>query len=1187
MLTNTPPEVQSILNFNPQTIEFFDNYYSIVGGCEAICFNPFDVRPEHKYHVSITPAKGKVDGSSFKPALRSIESLNSNLAVNSPMAIVHGKGVTADGAFGMVSAFTEIDDAPFEEQKARWAAFSKETGIKCSLIFSGGKSIHGHVLLDKVEQANSDQHLLAMKLLTLLVGGDTAIIKGNAVRSMRTPGYKSEFIEQTILDAPKERYSINAVIKACEAAILKRGWYLGSIDGMVEAAAISHRCTVMLRFFKPIHQANAVCSMPHDQLGEMIKRLEMFEAQLGYPNYNIFNVNVARSICSVMESHRNITKLDEELEEAKATSNLAMIAEVIAKKNKQAEFSVKEGDSKEVKADFEFEVQQGYPAATVTLPQLNALPSVKKVTGSVKLVCPACNYEKPNYCKAVWTKAGTSFVKCFHCGAKFFLSKKLEWSAVGGSGQYPIPHNYEKVSGKYLSEDVVQGLMWEKHPKYIYIRAPRGSGKTTAIAKATAYSQVWNVTHRKSLARGLVDRFGEMFHYDDFDKVLWDRHSRITVVVDSLIKIPKMGTDVEPYFLEDLEAEGEEMYNFYKTGQTDEENLVSLLIAMSGVELEPYNYESAFDSDSSNPVVDYRPVQFENVPKILNIDEASQVYRHLVGETVERNIGVMHAAVRLGKYVAESKTVILSDADMDADVVGMTRKLAGRDPTQTYDDELFIELVQPVTTKRTIKLWPAGADAKSLFITKVVESADAERIYLNCALKADTNVIHKMMLQAHIPEQQILVVTGENTNDSKIIEFMSNPDAWLAAHPEVRHLLVSPAVNTGVDISIQGRFDKVYGLQAPAPYRTVFDVFQGLERVRHPVSSEIELWVDKTEFTASTDPERQRMDALTKIITTSELLTLANGGFNEIGDPKLDNTMPLELMGQVRAYEAAHSNNLRERVIEVAKQVGWDLELYNPTSEDGEAEQLVASRKKLAEIRAELKKARIDRVLNAEVGEITEELVEAARHTLSGGTSTCLERAAAVKIITADLVGGVDRLDSEVVEMALHGELLGTIDRSLYMAGYFGTNPAVLPALNRKALASLKRKYGGAHTAESVATAIFASTFKLESGTDYIDFVETKDSHKKISVVIEAMNKLGVKTNATMSPLALIGRQLRKCGYVCSVIRHGTAKVPVALRVTRESVDRMNLISEARRKKIIHADTNVTLNLKATVFTEE
>ena len=121
----------------------------------------------------------------------------------------------------------EIDDADYETQIERYAAFTANSGLNFSmLVHSGSKSVHGHILLDRAYPAEDMERLRRLFVLALL--GDPAVT--NVHQPMRFPGgwrgLKRKY--QSLLFTDSTRYSFSEF--ECGLAIFfdAQGWQFPS-----------------------------------------------------------------------------------------------------------------------------------------------------------------------------------------------------------------------------------------------------------------------------------------------------------------------------------------------------------------------------------------------------------------------------------------------------------------------------------------------------------------------------------------------------------------------------------------------------------------------------------------------------------------------------------------------------------------------------------------------------------------------------------------------------------------------------------------------------------------------------------------------------------------------------------------------------------------------------------------------
>ncbi len=110
----------------------------------------------------------------------------------------------------------EMDNRSKDEQIAIWQSFTSVTGIEpATLLSSGGKSVHGHIKLDRhypLEEADYLRRLLCLGMI-----GDAAVV--NVHQPMRVPGFfrSDKGTEQDLLFTCDRRYTFDAVFDGLRA----------------------------------------------------------------------------------------------------------------------------------------------------------------------------------------------------------------------------------------------------------------------------------------------------------------------------------------------------------------------------------------------------------------------------------------------------------------------------------------------------------------------------------------------------------------------------------------------------------------------------------------------------------------------------------------------------------------------------------------------------------------------------------------------------------------------------------------------------------------------------------------------------------------------------------------------------------------------------------------------------------
>ena len=138
-------------------------------------------------------------------------------------------------AKGLPELYLEWDDISKEEQLER-LAWLKGLGFSLTVVESGGKSVHGHLHLDRMETFGDA--FPVMKLLSALAGSDPGLV--TKARRMRLAGALRPVdkrvrggavkTEQRLLETATHSYDLAEVRRVLEAEAKHRGWLVDHLE---------------------------------------------------------------------------------------------------------------------------------------------------------------------------------------------------------------------------------------------------------------------------------------------------------------------------------------------------------------------------------------------------------------------------------------------------------------------------------------------------------------------------------------------------------------------------------------------------------------------------------------------------------------------------------------------------------------------------------------------------------------------------------------------------------------------------------------------------------------------------------------------------------------------------------------------------------------------------------------------
>lgn len=254
---------------------------------------------------------------------------------------------------------------------------------------------------------------------------------------------------------------------------------------------------------------------------------------------------------------------------------------------------------------------------------------------------------------------------------------------------------------------------------------------------------------------------------------------------------------------------------------------------------------------------------------VVIIDEAEQVFAHLVGDTVKAKRREIYQ--RLRHYLRMAKSVVLMDADLG--MVTM-KGLFGVHWKRETDVRFWINA--PEAKAGTVKLYAA----KAQLMDRIQHAVEAgEKCYIATNSKAKTEEIAKT-LALHNKGLRVEYIHSGNSSSSKVQGLLRNIVSEFEHNLDV--LVASPALGTGVDITFKSEdgshrtvVQHVFGL-FEGRITTHIDCDQHLMRVRHP--GEVHVWIDPAEQNFETDSQILRDQLGNLVRNEHSLLDYADDG---------------------------------------------------------------------------------------------------------------------------------------------------------------------------------------------------------------------------------------------------------------------------------------------------------------------
>ncbi len=209
---------------------------------------------------------------------------------------------------------------------------------------------------------------------------------------------------------------------------------------------------------------------------------------------------------------------------------------------------------------------------------------------------------------------------------------------------------------------------------------------------------------------------------------------------------------------------------------------------------------------------------------VLVIDEAVQVLRHLLTSATCRKEGKLPALLaRLREIIQVARLVVVADADLNNATLRYLQELRGDgQPVHLVRNDF-----QPEGYPCEFILSPNASAAIARLFQAI---GSGERVFVPTDSKNQSKRLAHQCYRMGLTEAEVLVLNSETSGGEQEQTFITNPDRFLIDHPNLRVVIASPSLATGVSIESEF-FDRVVGLFWGASISDA-DMAQGLMRVR-------------------------------------------------------------------------------------------------------------------------------------------------------------------------------------------------------------------------------------------------------------------------------------------------------------------------------------------------------------------
>ena len=686
-------------------------------------------------------------------------------------------------------------------------------------------------------------------------------------------------------------------------------------------------------------------------------------------------------------------------------------------------------------------------------------------------------------------------------------------------------------------------------PGILCVKSPKGTGKTEALVELIkhcrqAKQHVLLIGHRRTLLLAMAQRLGLWCYIvppEVRERAPRDKGERLSQLRTGLLPTAQAREAFRKKFFYATPAKSKgkkEPNDRHKTEATDQlpesepavnnpdadsddvfnEGLDKFFASQDFKFGEPRHYYAV--SLDSLTVLNPKHHRYE----VVIIDEAEQVFGHLVGATLKNNKR-REVFKLLEHYLRVAKTVILLDADLG--MVTMTSLFAMRLVPDTSVRFILNEYKQ---RGGEVQVYPG----KAQLVDRLHMALKAgEKCYLATNSKNKAIELHKSLAEVH-PDARVATIHADNASTAEVQSLLG--DIANRFERDLDLLIASPALGTGIDITFKDKqgnsravVDHVFGLFF-GMINTHFDMDQQMMRVRHP--GQVHLWVDQVEQNFETDIGVIKNELLR---TSGETRTLV--GYEDDGTPILaaDDRL-VEIWARVRAANRGSKNRLSDLLKELRIADGWRVGLV--PEEDDQSRSGTAALKLGKELRVQ---ERFDQIQAAQVidSELAAKLEERDKKglALTAEQRWGLERHRIEKFYAEPVSEKLIELDNDgrMRQAVLYLEILlapdavneavdkrqlgdGNLDESVWLADR--ASRCVKARLLREVLAAAgvydlkKRELAGEVVLQQDMLAIFVSALR-KNGKQFESVFELKPrkdaSHQSMRQLSEVLGKVGLE----------------------------------------------------------------------------
>ena len=542
------------------------------------------------------------------------------------------------------------------------------------------------------------------------------------------------------------------------------------------------------------------------------------------------------------------------------------------------------------------------PKDTVVIAESGVRFKLSAIPASERIFCPMHSDNKPS-AVTLRSKQGNPGVYCSKCVTTFFLDNGKD------GGRVDIQYNFD-YSWDCLLKLTVAEYQWYETEKGVPSLSTIRGGTITPLSER--YLPYFNADISRESKYSMTDNDGNLLAR----RVDNPNAGRLNVPYHiNFVKSPK-GTGKTEWL--------RSLVNDYKIENASillighRRSLISASAKRLGLtcylqepgdgelvrsEYNPATNHYAVCVDSLTTRLDTMTHQYD----LILIDEAEQVFSHLLAETMKENRReILHT---FKHFINKAKSIYLLDADLGRTSFEIIDTL--------LDDAGEYQAIANTWTppNKTVLLYKG----KNHLVGELIESLRrGERCFVCANSKAKIDQLYSEIGEQFGDAKRLLAVTSDNAHLPEIQNVIQNIKTSVLDYDAI---FVSPALGTGIDITFDNDgqlIDSVFGI-FEARINTHFDIDQQLARVRNPKQTHV--YISAQEFNFEADENAIRAELIASDAEHRMFLSINSDGSKNYSQDVLYET----IFASITAMQRASKNRLLKNFRDLKRHNGWTV----------------------------------------------------------------------------------------------------------------------------------------------------------------------------------------------------------------------------------------------------------------------